>query len=84
MFELTRPCFFSAEGDSQRVEVLRSPLVKSTWGPYAPVRKFIEDNGLVLLSRETAESRDWMCGAVETWVFVTPSARNELYAAVPV
>jgi hypothetical protein len=71
-----------ANGDTQRLEVLRSPLVTSTKPIYQPVRQFIADHGLLLASQETFPNIDWMFGEVEMSVYLPPASRNASYAAV--
>lgn len=81
-FGVVRPCWLIANGDDERLEVLRSPLVKDTGRMYEPVRRYIAEHGLVLAARETFEDRDWIFGQVEMSVFVLPASRNATYAEV--
>ncbi|MCV7230862.1 hypothetical protein H7J73_33135 [Mycolicibacterium komossense] len=81
-FGVSRPCWLAATGDTDRLEVLRSPLVKDTSRMYEPVRRFIGDHGLALAAQDTFEDADWMFGSVEMSVYVTPAARNASYARV--
>ena len=74
------PSWLIATGDTERLEVLRSPLVTGACRMYEPVRRFIADNGLVLAARETFEDPEWMHGSVEVSVFVPPASRNASYA----
>jgi Gene product 70 len=79
-FGVVRPCWLNANGDAQRLEVLRSPLVKSTSRMYEPVRQYIAVHGLVLAAQETFKDFDWMHGAVEMSVYVPAASRNASYA----
>ena len=78
--EVVRPCWLIANGDAERVEVLRSPLVKHTKRMYQPVRQYIAEHGLVLAALGTFDDADWMGGQVEMSVFVPPASRNASYA----
>lgn len=78
--QIIRPCWLIAIGDTERVEVLRSPLVREKHSMYLPVRRFIADHGLVLAVRETFEDPDWMHGEVEVSVYVPPAVRNGVLA----
>jgi hypothetical protein len=49
---------------------------------YQPVRRFINDHGLVLAAQETFEDDEWIYGQVEMSVYVPPVARNASYAGV--
>jgi hypothetical protein len=80
--EVNRPCWLIATGDTQRVEVLRSPLVQGSRSMYAPVRRHLEAHGLVLAARNTFEDDGWMFGQVEMSVYVPPASRNASYAQV--
>ncbi|AFR50027.1 hypothetical protein [Gordonia sp. KTR9] len=75
-FGVVRPCCLVASGDSNRVEVARSPLVRREHRMDQPVRKHIEDHGLVLATRETFDNPGFMYGATEVSVYVRPHARN--------
>ncbi|WP_255245958.1 hypothetical protein [Mycobacterium persicum] len=79
-FEVVHPCWLIAIGDTERVEVLRSPLVSDDKRMYQPVRSYIAGHGLVLTVRETFEDPDWMGGAVEVSVYVPPAVRNGVLA----
>lgn len=81
-FGVVHPCFLIANGDADRVEVLRSPLVRAEASMYQPVRRYIEDHGLVLAARESFPDDDWMFGEVEMSVYVPPASRNASYAEV--
>ena len=79
-FEVVRPCWLIAIGDAERVEVLRSPLVREESSRYEPVRRFIAEHRLVLAAQETFEDADWMFGEVEVSVYVPPAVRNGVLA----
>lgn len=68
--EVIHPCWLIASGDSQRIEVLRSPLVRQGKSMFEPVRRFIEQHGMVLAARATFDDDDWMHGTVIVEVFV--------------
>lgn len=51
--KVVRPCWLIAHGDAERVEVLRSPLVKHTKRMYQPVPQYIAEHGLVLAAQGT-------------------------------
>lgn len=76
--DITRPCLLIATGSTERLEVLRSPVVLDTKRMYQPVRQFIAEHGLVLAVRETFEDQDWMYGVVEVSVYVPPAMRNDV------
>lgn len=76
------PSFLIATGDAERLQVLRSPLVRDDDQKYEPVRRYISDHGLVLAARETFEDEHWMFGSVEMSVYVPPASRNASYAQV--
>ena len=80
--EVVHPAFLIATGDTERVEVLRSPLVKDTSRRYQPVRRYIAEHGLVLAAQETFDDPDWMFGEVAVSVYVPPAVRNASYAEV--
>lgn len=81
--EVVHPCWLIATGDQERVEVLRSPLVRQDDGIYRPVREYIAGHGLVLAARETFPGvPEFMHNSVEMSVYVTPQARNNGYAEV--
>jgi hypothetical protein len=82
MIEVIRPCWLIATGDDERLEVLRSPAVRTTDDWYRPVRRYIEDHGLVLAAQESFDDDDWMMGEIEMSVYVPPASRNESYAEV--
>lgn len=69
-----------AVGDRERVEVLRSPVVRETDPVYEPVARFIADHGLVLAARETFPDGEWMWAEVEVSVYVPPAVRNGVLA----
>jgi hypothetical protein len=77
-FEVIHPCWLIAIGDAERVEVLRSPLVREEKSMYEPVRRFIAEHGLVLAAQETFEDDEWMFGEVEVSVYVPPAVRNDV------
>lgn len=79
-FGVVRPGWLIANGDPERVEVLRSPLVKYTKRIYRPVRQYIAEHGLVLAARKSFDDADWMGGEVEMSVYVLPAVRNGKYA----
>lgn len=81
-FGVAHPCMLIANGDADRLEVLRSPLVTDGKRMYATVRQYIGDYGLVLAARETFEDSDWMYGSVEMSVYVPPMVRNASYTEV--
>ncbi|UXA20989.1 hypothetical protein KXD98_23590 [Mycobacterium sp. SMC-4] len=78
--EIVRPHWLIAHGDSDRVEVLRSPLVRETDPSYEPVRRFIADHGLVLAAQQSFPDESFMFGSVEVSVFVPPAARDGVLA----
>jgi len=71
---VTRPCLLIADGDSDRLEVLRSPAVTDAKRMYQPVREFINRHGLVLAARETFDDDDWIDCKVEVSVYVAAKA----------
>jgi hypothetical protein len=73
--EIAKPCLLIAIGDTERVEVLRSPLVREEHSMYEPVRRFIAEHGLVLAAQQTFEDDEWMFGKVEVSVYVPPAVR---------
>ncbi|WP_264037634.1 hypothetical protein [Mycolicibacterium hodleri] len=79
---MSRTGWLIADGDNRRLEVLESPLVKSTKPIYQPVRQFIADHGLVLATQQTFQDIDWMLGEVEMSVYVPLASRNASYSAV--
>ncbi|MGY3553387.1 hypothetical protein [Williamsia sp. R60] len=74
-----RPRWLIANGDQERVEVLRSPLVSERDRMYSPVRQHIAAHGLVLAARETFPSAEFMYGEAEMSVYVPPAVRNAGY-----
>lgn len=78
--EIEKPGWLIAFGDTRRLEVLRSPLVRDDASMYEPVRRFIADCGLVLAAQKTFEDHDWMHGKVGMSVFVPPEVRNGVLA----
>ena len=80
--ELAHPGFLIVNGDTQRLEVMRSPLVTNSKRMYQPVTQFIADHGLVLAARDTFDDADWMHGSVEVSVYVPPAVRNASYASL--
>ena len=66
--------------DIERVEVLRSPVVRETDPLYEPVARFIADHGLVLAARESFPDGEWMWAEVEVSVYVPPAVRNGVLA----
>lgn len=82
--EITKPCWLIAIGDASRIEVLRTPLVRDTDSIYEPVRRFIDEHGLVLAAQETFKDRDWIFGEVEMSVYVPPAVRNGVLAGTAV
>lgn len=72
--EVVRPCWLIAVGDSERVEVLRSPLVRDDDSWLDPIRGYINDHGLVLAAQQTFEDDDWMFGKVEMSVYTKAAA----------
>lgn len=81
-FGVTHPCVLIANGDAERLEVLRSPLAREDKSIYKPVRQFIAAHCLVLAAQETFEDVDWMHGKVEISVYAPPAVRNASYAGV--
>ncbi len=73
-FEVVHPCWLIAVGDGERVEVLRSPLVRDDDEWLEPVHGYIKDHGLVLAAQQTFEDDDWMFGKVEMSVYVDPAS----------
>ena len=69
-----------AIGNAERVEVLRTPLVREDDSWLKPVRRFIEDHGLVVAVRETFPDPDFMFGEVGLSVYVPPAERNGVLA----
>lgn len=82
MFAVAHPALLTAIGDAERLEVLRSPLTKSTGRMYQPVGQFIDQHGLVLAAQESFEDSGWMYGSVEMSVYVPAASRNVSYALV--
>jgi hypothetical protein len=78
--EITRPCWLIARGDEERVEVLRSPLVRKDDSMYEPVRRFIAERDLVLTAQETFQDDGWMFGAVQVSVYTAQPARTKVAA----
>jgi hypothetical protein len=56
------PCWLVATGDSTKVEIYRSPLVKRDDESTSPALDFIETHGLKLVFTETDEDSAWMFG----------------------
>ena len=79
--DVTKPHWLIANGDAERVEVLRSPLVREQHSMYQPVRRYIAYHGHVLAAQETFDDDEWMHGQVEVSVYVPPAVRNASYAA---
>jgi hypothetical protein len=79
--EIANLCWLIANGDGERVEVQRSPLVRERHSMYQPVRCYIAEHGLVLAARETFKDPDFMYGKVEMSVYLPPASRNASYAA---
>lgn len=77
---VVHPCQLIAHGDAERVEVLRSPVVRETDPLYEPVARFIADHGLVLAARESFPDGEWMWAEVEVSVYVPPAVRNGVLA----
>ncbi|MBS4103962.1 hypothetical protein [Tsukamurella paurometabola] len=82
--EIRRPGWLAAIGGTERVEVVRSVLVRDTDPVYRPVSEFIRENGLVLAASETLEDEDFMFGRCETSVYVPPSVRNGVLAGTEI
>lgn len=72
--EIVHPCWLIAAGGSERVEVLRSPLVRDDDSWLEPVHGYIKDHGLVLAAQETFEDEGWMFGKVEMSVYTKAAA----------
>jgi hypothetical protein len=79
-FEVLHPCWLIAIGNTERVEVLRSPLVSDDKRMYQPVRSYIAEHGLVLAASKSFDDADWMGGEVEMAVYVPPAVRNGVLA----
>jgi hypothetical protein len=82
--EIAHPCFLIAIGDADRVEVLRSPLVREKDSMYEPVRRFIVEHGLELAAQVTFDDEEWMYGQVEVSVYVPPAVRNGVLAGTEI
>jgi hypothetical protein len=67
--EVVHPTFLIAIGDTDRVDVLRSPLVPEDASILGPVREFIDQHQLVPRISETFADADWMFGEVEVTVY---------------
>src|SRR4051812_9849688 len=66
---------FASSLTAERLEVLRSPLVRDTDDVYEPVHRFIHENGLVLSARENFRHPHFMWGEADASVYVSPAAR---------
>jgi len=78
--EVIHPCWLIATGNTERVEVLRSPLVLHDKKMFQPVRRYIAEHGLVLAAQEIFDADDWMGSQIEMSVYVPPAVRNASYA----
>ena len=78
--ETVHPTMLYAIGDTERVEVLCSPVVREDDSWLKPVRRFIEDHGLVLVVHETFPDPDFMFDEVKVSVYVPPAVRNGILA----
>ncbi len=65
-----------AHGDSERLEVLRSPGLRDTDDWWQPVRQFIAGHGLRLSAQEDFRHPHFMDGGCAAEVYVSPAARN--------
>lgn len=74
------PTLLLAVGASERVDVLRSPMVSESDSAIEPVRRYTEEHGLVLAARQEFEDDGWQMGRVEVSVYVPPSVRNGVLA----
>lgn len=73
-----------AIGDSKRVEVFRSPVVRATDSMYEPVCRFIAAHGLVLAARDCFPDPEFVFGSAEVTVYVPPAARDGVSAGTAV
>lgn len=67
--EVIEPHWLIALGDTQQVEVMRSPLVTDDDESMQPIHRHIADHGLVLAHRETIPNPDFMFGEFELSVY---------------
>jgi hypothetical protein len=67
--DVVYPTFLIAVGDTERLEVLRSPVVRQDDPWLQPVHQFIEDQGLVPAISESFDDPDWMFGRVDVTVY---------------
>jgi Gene product 70 len=67
--EVVHPTFLIAVGDTERLEVFRSPVVREDDSWVEPVHQFIKDHGLVPAISESFDDPDWMSGRVEVTVY---------------
>jgi hypothetical protein len=67
--EVIHPTFLIAVGDTERLEVFRSPVISEDDSWLEPVHQFIEDHGLVPAIPESFADPDWMFGQVEVTVY---------------
>lgn len=73
-FEVAQAPYLVAVGDGARLRVYRSLAVGVDSPAYQPVRQYITDNGMVLVSTETGPY-DGMFGRTEQSHYATPEAR---------
>lgn len=73
-FQVAQPPHLVAVGDGARLRVYRSLGVSVDSPAYQPVRQYIADNGMVLVSTETGPY-EGMFGRTEQSHYATPEAR---------
>lgn len=80
-FEIIRPCWLIAVGDSSRVEVIRSVQLREDDESIDPIREFVSEHGLVLAAQRTFDDIDgFIRRKVVMSVYVTPAVRNGVLA----
>ena len=60
--DITHRSWLTAHGDTSRVELFRSPLIKTQSRRFGPVLDYIAAHGLELAYTETDEDNEWMLG----------------------
>lgn len=68
--EIDEPQWLYAHGDSGRIEVYRSPLVRDDDLSYISIREFIAEHGLSLAACEVVPDTTMMFGRAEASVWV--------------
>jgi hypothetical protein len=67
--EVVHPTFLIAVGDTERLDVLRSSVVRDDDYWLEQVHQFITDHGLIAALSESFDDPDWMSGRVEVTVY---------------